>query len=117
MLITQSLNSNRDFRRIYARGKYLAHPLLVTYVSKNRLGYNRLGITASKKIGNAVKRNRARRIIRRAYQENEVLLKRGYDIILVARGKTVFSKSTELTPVFFRHAQKLGLLGKEKDQL
>jgi len=110
MLYTQPLNHNRDFCRMYSRGKSLAHPLLVTYVMKNKLGYNRLGITASKKIGNAVKRNRARRIIRQAYFQTEKQLGCGYDIVLVARGRTVLAKSTDLLPVFLSHAKKLGFL-------
>lgn len=56
MLYTKPLTSNHDFRRMYAKGVSAVSPLMVTYVMKNRLGYNRLGITASKKVGNAVDR-------------------------------------------------------------
>ncbi len=109
MLHTQPLKSNRDFQRLYRRGKSAAHPALVTYVAKNRLGYNRLGLTASKKIGNAVQRNRARRIIRQAYLEAEPDLACGYDLVLVARTRTVFLKSTDLVPVLRGQAKKLGV--------
>lgn len=61
------LNRNNDFRRIYARGKVQAGPILVTYVCKNRAGRPGVGITVSKKVGKAVRRNRARRVIREAY--------------------------------------------------
>ena len=60
-----TLNENRDFRRAYAKGKSRVHRLLVTYVLKNRLGVNRVGFTATKKIGKACRRNRARRVIRK----------------------------------------------------
>ena len=110
MLHTQTLKNNRDFQRMYARGKSQAHPTLVTYIMKNRLGYNRLGITCSKKIGNAVKRNRAKRILRQAYRQAEIRLKRGYDVVLVARTRTTAAKSTDLYPVILRHAEKLGVL-------
>lgn len=110
MLYTKPMSNNRDFRRLYARGKSLAHPLLVTYVAPNRLGYNRLGLTASKKIGNAVKRNRARRIMKQAYFLTEKELGCGYDVVLVARGRTVGAKTTQLLPVLQSHAKKLGLL-------
>lgn len=81
---------------MYARGKSMVTPSVVIYYSKNRTGELRLGITTSKKIGNAVKRNRARRIIREAFRNVSPYLRRGYDYILVARGKTPFLKSTDV---------------------
>ena len=87
---------NNDFRRIYNRGKYFVSPVVVVYVLKNRLGYTRIGITASKKIGNAVKRNRSRRIIKEAVREVLPQMKKGYDYVFVARGKTPYVKSTDI---------------------
>lgn len=104
------INQNRDFRRAYSKGKYAAHPLLVTYAVKNRTGEARLGITASKKVGNAVQRNRARRIITAAFMPLEEQIKKGYDIVLVARAKTPLAKSTQIAPVLQKHLQKLGLM-------
>lgn len=104
------LNQNRDFRRAYAKGKYVAHPLVVTYAVKKRFGETRIGITASKKVGNAVKRNRARRIITAALAPQKEKIKQGYDIVLVARTKTPLAKSTDLEPVLKKHLQKLGLI-------
>ena len=60
----QTLKTNSDFRRAYLRGKSYTNPALVSYVVKNNAGLCRIGITTSKKIGNAVQRNRARRVIR-----------------------------------------------------
>ena len=53
------LNKNREFTRLYARGKSYVHPHLVLYVAKNRLGVTRVGLTATKKVGGAVQRNRS----------------------------------------------------------
>ena len=50
------LTRNNEFARAYTRGKSFVHPHVVLYVNKNRLGRTRVGITASKKIGNAVPR-------------------------------------------------------------
>ena len=56
-----TLKENRDFSRIYRRGKSFVSPVLVTYVQKNKSGAKRYGITTGKKVGKAVSRTRARR--------------------------------------------------------
>lgn len=53
-----TLKENKDFRRLYHRGKSYVSPVLVTYVMKNRKAGLRIGFTTSKKIGIAVQRNR-----------------------------------------------------------
>lgn len=85
---TQMLKENRDFRRLYSRGKNRAGGVLVTYCMKSRRGYNRIGITTSKKIGNAVERNRARRVIKEAYRLLEEEVRPSWDICFVARSRT-----------------------------
>ena len=62
----KTLTRNNEFSRAYARGKSFVHPHLVLYVNKNRKGTTRVGLTATKKIGKAVTRNRARRVMRAA---------------------------------------------------
>ena len=106
-----SLRRNQDFRRIYAKGKYFPSDSMVTYVLKNRLNSLRLGITTSKKIGNAVQRNRARRIIRAAYMTLKSKLSGGLDIVFVARKKAVEIKSQDIAKDMRRQLGKLGLLG------
>ena len=83
-----TLNKNRDFNRLYSRGKSYVTSSLVLYVLKNRQKKVRIGITTSKKIGNAVQRNRARRVIRESCRKIISNVKPGYDIVLVARKKT-----------------------------
>ncbi|MEG0899300.1 MAG: ribonuclease P protein component [Oscillospiraceae bacterium] len=83
-----SIKSNRDFLFAYRKGKSFVNPILITYINKNRKGTNYVGVTTSKKIGNAVERNRARRVIKAAYQNLSYELKQGYDIVFVARSKT-----------------------------
>ena len=63
-----SLKENRDFRRLYGKGKSFVSPVVVTYLMKNRCKQVRYGITTSKKIGKAVQRNRSRRVIREAFR-------------------------------------------------
>ena len=106
---TVSLNSNADFRRAYARGKAYTAPALVTYVRKNRAGVCRVGITTSKKIGNAVQRNRAKRVIRAA-AEMLPAFSPGYDVVFVARTRTVRIKSTQLKDDMARHLRAAGVI-------
>ena len=105
------LKQNSDFRRAYYRSKPSVDPALVTYVTKNRAGICRVGITATKKIGNAVTRNRARRVITAAYRSlaHEVV-PGGYDIVFVARTKTADMKSTAVAGVMKKHLKKSGLI-------
>ena len=76
-----TLKENRDFQRLYKRGKSGVSPILVTYILKNKTDNLRYGITTGKKIGNAVKRSRARRVIRAAFRELSPSLRTGYDIV------------------------------------
>lgn len=92
---TRTIVRNNEFRRLYGRAKTMVHPLFVTYYIKNRYKNNRIGITATKKIGNAVARNRARRILKESYRLLEQDFPSGYDFIFVARKKTTLSKTTE----------------------
>ena len=112
MTRTLTLKSNSDFRRAYARGKAYTNPALVIYVVKNRAGICRIGITASKKIGNAVERNRARRVIRAA-AEMLPRLPSGYDLVFVARTKTIRRKSTEIYKIMQKQLTAAGLLHEE----
>ena len=110
----ETLKTNSDFRRAYARGKSYTNPALVMYVRKNRAGSCRIGITASKKIGNAVQRNRARRVIREAFRQIKLPLKSGFDIVFVARTKTVFKKSTEIYDIMLPMLQDAKVVINEK---
>lgn len=97
MLYTEIINKNKDFLYLYRKGKTIVCKYAVIYVKANRKPYNRLGITAGKKVGNAVCRNRAKRIIRQAYRENEALLPLGIDMIIVARAAICDIKSDVLS--------------------
>lgn len=104
---------NNDFRRIYARGKSYVSPLVVVYALKNRTKNVRLGITTSKKVGNAVQRNRSRRVIREAFRALAPRVRPGFDLVLVARGKTPYVKSTDVRRQLERQLQAAGLLREE----
>ena len=109
-----TLKENYEFRRLYQRGASSAGSCMVVYCRKNKLEHNRLGITASVKLGNAVIRNRARRRLREVFRLNTRALKQGYDIILVARGRTVTAPWGDLNHTFLHLCRKLDLLAEDK---
>lgn len=106
MLFTTIIKSNKDFMKVYKKGRFSANSLITIYFLPNRSPYNRIGITTSKKIGNAVQRNRARRIIRAAYRNTEKLFPIGFDIIFVARTDILNAKSTNIETFIKRRVLK-----------
>ena len=111
MKASVTLKKNHEFRRLYQKGTSAVAGGMVLYCRKNRLGRNRVGFTVSVKLGNAVKRNRARRRLREVYRLNSPRLSQGWDLILVARGRTLTASWKELNDTFRRLARKLGLEG------
>jgi len=81
----ESLKNNREFRKVYDKGKSLSNKYLVIFFIKNGLEYNRVGFSVTKKIGNAVTRNRVKRLIKEAFRLNSKNINQGYDIIFLSR--------------------------------
>jgi len=64
------LRRSADFQKVYRNGKRYEGVLMNAFVLPNSLSYNRLGITASRKaLGNAVQRNRAKRLLRETFRQ------------------------------------------------
>ncbi len=108
-----TLKKNYEFRRLYQKGDSAVDRTMVLYCRKNRLGRNRLGITVSVKLGHAVVRNRARRRLREVYRLNAGKLTQGWDLILVARKRTVTDPFQNLNEAFLRLCRKTSLLRKD----
>ena len=104
------LKENRDFRRVYNKGKSFVCPFFVVYINKNRKEGVRLGITVGKKIGNAVKRNRAKRVITAAFSTVCPKINSDYDFVIVARTRILNVKSTEVTSCLVKILNSFGVL-------
>lgn len=87
------LKQNYEFRRAYGRGQSFVCPYFVLYAVKGKKDSVRLGLTVSKKLGTAVQRNRAKRLMTVAFCQNFAALKKGYDYVLVARTRILKTKS------------------------
>ncbi len=105
-----TVKENYEFRRMYSKGKSGVSSYLVVYFRPNRRGNNRLGVTVSAKLGHAVVRNRIRRRIREIFRLNQPKLKQGYDMIVVARGRSVRASYQEMDRAFLSVCRKLELL-------
>ena len=109
MKFSCSLKLNHIFRRLYATNGH-ANGYLVLYARPNRSATNRVGITASKKLGHAVVRNRVRRRLREVYRLNEELFTPGWDIVVVARSRCIDADFGKLTHAYLSLAKKAGVL-------
>ncbi len=83
-----SLCRNYEFQRLYRRGKSAVRHTMVVYAFKTNRAEVRLGITAGKKVGNAVLRNRSKRRIRELFRVMQPEIAAGADICIVARCAT-----------------------------
>jgi ribonuclease P protein component len=104
------LRKSSDFQRVRRSGKAIAHPFVVLLHLPNQLDQVRIGVAAGKSIGNAVQRNRAKRVMRAAMQTLLPSLKPGSDIVLIARKPLLEASSTQLIEILQPRLKKAGLL-------
>lgn len=109
----QTLKENKDFRRLYYRGRSASSPVLVTYAMKNRKGDCFYGITTSKKIGKAVERNRAKRLIRASFEELRCEINGEWDFVFVARTKTTRVKMQDVKRSMREQLCEIGVIKDE----
>ena len=102
--------AHRALRRLYKQSASYVSPALVVYLKETRAGFSRLGITAGKKIGSAVLRNRAKRVIREAYRALEPEFKKDVDMVIVARKRAAFIKSDVVKSEFEALIKKAELI-------
>ena len=85
MLDPEILRKKKDFNRLYKKGKSAGSRYVVLFYIKNDLSYNRRAFLASKKVGNSVRRNRARRLMKESFRKISDHIEEGYDILFIAR--------------------------------
>jgi ribonuclease P protein component len=104
------LTRSTDFKRVRRDGKSNAHPLIVLIALENQLSTTQIGVAAGKRVGNAVKRNRAKRLMRAAARELYPQIKSGQDIILIARTPIIQSTMPQVRDALQQLLQRAQLL-------
>jgi len=102
-----SLRRNKDFSRVYRKGLHAGGKNFVLYSLNNKYKYTRLGVSASKKVGCAVKRNRVRRVVKEAFLQIDSNLQN--DIVIVARPHSITLKMQDAMIEIIRLIEKLKL--------
>lgn len=91
-------------------GRAWAHPLFVVAAAPNGLERTRVGLLVSRRVGNAVKRNRARRLLREATRRWLPRVRPGWDVVVIARSPLVESKLQPVEAALERLLRKSSLL-------
>lgn len=94
------LKKNIDFQRVYSRRNINGNTNLTVFYKKNNLSNKRVGFTITKKVGNAVTRNKLKRRLREIYRANFSLLKEGYDYVFIVKKSCVDISYQELEKSF-----------------
>ena len=114
MLRNDVLRNQADFDAVYNKGRSVGDKYVVVFYLKNHLDHNRTGFLASKKVGNSVKRNRARRLIRESFRHFRDDIPNGYDIIIIARN-TISGRSFQEVDRSIRNAfRRTGMISGKK---
>lgn len=109
----QRLRDRARFRHVRQEGRSWAHPLLVLCALPNDLPYSRFGFTASRHVGKAVARNRARRLMREAIRLNLQRIEAGWDVVFIARSAIAGMGLQEVAPACVTLLQRARLWRRE----
>ena len=86
----ERIKKRKDFLKVYEDGVRVNSKNFIVILSRNQAGDKRLGITVTKKVGNAVKRNRIKRLLREFFRLNKEALPDSFDIVIIVKKGVTF---------------------------
>ncbi len=96
------------FRRVYEEGRKIQFRYFTAFVLTKDSPRARIGITATRKTGNSVERNRARRLVREAFRKNKWLVPNGVDIVINVKRALVDAAYRDFEGEFVTFLQRAG---------
>ncbi|WP_048601633.1 ribonuclease P protein component [Rubeoparvulum massiliense] len=106
------LKSNLDFKKVFLEGKSAANRQFVIYVLPNQEVEYRIGISISKKLGNAVVRNRLKRQVRSIIQEKADQILPKQDIVIIGRKPILEQSYQEMAQSLYHALRRAGVLSR-----
>lgn len=113
----QTLRNSQQFRRVYEQGHRVHTPFFSAFILRNDCGEQRYGITVTRKIGNAVVRNRCKRRLREIIRryESDGSFPGGFDLVINAKAGLAEADFKHLQETFSRVMGRFrDLVGKHK---
>jgi ribonuclease P protein component len=107
------LRRSTDFARVRRQGKFYKHSSLLLSIVKNDLLHNRYGFVTSKKLGNAVIRNRTKRRLREATYQLHPRLVQGFDVVVIARPSIIKQPLSQLLRILEKQYHQARLIRDE----
>lgn len=111
----QRLTRSSDFRAAFDAGRKAVGRRMVLYLLPRPDGRLRLGVVSSRKVGGAVQRNRARRLLREAYRRNRHRFHGAVDVVLVARSELLAATWPDIEAELLALARRSGILKNEAE--
>jgi len=96
----ERIRRRAEFRLVYDQGLRISGRYSTLFILANKLDVGRLGIAATKKLGGAVKRNRAKRLIREVFRRNKIAS--GFDVVVVPK-RELLDASLTVLEADYRH--------------
>ncbi|MEW6095162.1 MAG: ribonuclease P protein component [bacterium] len=106
----ERLHLTNDFKKVYTLGKAYHSKNIILFVLHTSNTIRRIGFSVGKKVGNAVKRNRVKRLLREVYRLNKNSLICGVDLVVVAKKNSFELKFSDIEKELVRLFKKAGLV-------
>jgi ribonuclease P protein component len=105
----QKLLKNKEFQKVFAQNNRYVGRFMVLWIGDTNLNFCRAGIIASKKTGNAIKRNKAKRLLREAFRQNQKNINLAADLVIVARSRIINAHLNQISEELLSLTNKVNI--------